>query len=159
MKRISELFFITFLFCCNVGLADDASIARGRYLTVIAGCNDCHTSGFAQSGGKLPESEWLKGDGFGWKGPWGTSYPINLRLLLNSIPPEAWLALAKNSKARPPMPAYALAVMPDEDLLAIYNFVRSLGSAGTPMPAALPPGVEPTTPYFNFTPVFPTVTG
>jgi mono/diheme cytochrome c family protein len=26
-------------------LADDAEVARGRYLVIIAGCSDCHTPG------------------------------------------------------------------------------------------------------------------
>lgn len=45
--------------------------------------------------------------------------------------------------------------MSDEDLLAIYDFIRSLGVAGEAMPAALPPGSVPTTPYINFAPVIP----
>lgn len=28
---------------------------RGRYLVKIGGCNDCHTSGYAQTAGKVPE--------------------------------------------------------------------------------------------------------
>lgn len=129
--------------------ADDTSIARGRYLTIISGCNDCHTAGFAQSGGKMPESEWLKGDPVGWNGPWGTTYAINLRMVFAALTPDAWLALAKNSKARPPMPVYALNAMPKEDLMAIYDFIHSLGSAGELMPAALPPDKQPSPPYFT----------
>ena len=37
--------------------------ARGRYLVEIGGCNDCHTPGYAMSGGKVPEKQWLVGDG------------------------------------------------------------------------------------------------
>lgn len=33
--------------------------ARGKYLIVIGGCNDCHTAGFAPSGGVTPEAQWL----------------------------------------------------------------------------------------------------
>lgn len=40
-------------------------IERGRYLVEIAGCNDCHTLGYAQSGGQVPESTWLTGDSLG----------------------------------------------------------------------------------------------
>ena len=35
--------------------ADDKSVARGRYIAQIGGCNDCHTAGYAPSGGKVPE--------------------------------------------------------------------------------------------------------
>jgi mono/diheme cytochrome c family protein len=59
--------------------ADSKSIARGRYIVKIAGCNDCHTPGYFQTGGKVPEKEWLVGDKLGWRGPWGTTYPSNLR--------------------------------------------------------------------------------
>ena len=41
--------------------ADAQSIARGRYIAKIAGCNDCHTAGYALSGGKVPEKDWLHG--------------------------------------------------------------------------------------------------
>jgi hypothetical protein len=58
------------------------SVERGRYITKIAGCNDCHTAGYALSGGKVPESEWLKGDALGCSGPWGTTYAPNLRLFM-----------------------------------------------------------------------------
>ena len=53
--------------------ADEASLKRGRYIAQIAGCNDCHTPGYALSGGKVPEKAWLTGDSFGWRGPWGTT--------------------------------------------------------------------------------------
>ena len=48
---------------------DDTQIKRGRYLVEIAGCNDCHTAGYAPSGGKVPEAQWLLGDALGWSGP------------------------------------------------------------------------------------------
>ena len=35
----------------------DAQVQRGRYLVKIAGCNDCHTPGYAMSGGKVPEAQ------------------------------------------------------------------------------------------------------
>jgi len=136
----------------SVSAADEANdeIRRGRYLSLIGGCNDCHTSGFAPSEGKVPESEWLKGDSVGWRGPWGTTYPINLRNLVASLSREQWISLMRNSKARPPMPAYVTRTMPEADLGALYAFIKSLGSGGATVPAALPPGVEPVTPFINF---------
>lgn len=41
--------------------ADAASVARGRYLVAISGCNDCHTAGYSETGGKVPQSDWLLG--------------------------------------------------------------------------------------------------
>lgn len=62
--------------------ADSDSLQRGRYLVQIAGCNDCHTAGYAMAPEKVPESAWLTGDQLGWSGPWGTTYPSNLRLYM-----------------------------------------------------------------------------
>ncbi len=38
---------------------------RARYIIKIAGCNDCHTTGYAEAAGKIPEKDWLKGDAMG----------------------------------------------------------------------------------------------
>src|SRR4051794_24230031 len=43
-----------------------SSVAAGRYIVKLGGCNDCHTPGFAASGGNVPESEWLLGDVVGF---------------------------------------------------------------------------------------------
>ncbi|HXH83721.1 MAG TPA: c-type cytochrome, partial [Candidatus Tectomicrobia bacterium] len=127
--------------------APAALAERGRYLMKIAGCNDCHTARYAETAGAVPEAEWLTGDSLGWRGPWGTTYPINLRLYIHGMSEEQWLAAARAVRSRPPMPWFALRDMTDEDLRAIYHFVRSLGPAGNPAPAYVPPGAEPRTPY------------
>lgn len=127
----------------------NALIKRGSYLVSIAGCNDCHTAGFAPSGGKIPQSEWLKGDSLGYSGPWGTTYPTNLRLRLAEMDLATWKSYARAVVLRPPMPYWALNTMDDMDLDAIWHFTRSLGKAGTAAPAALPPGVEPPLPAFT----------
>jgi mono/diheme cytochrome c family protein len=54
------------------------SVARGRYLAKIAGCNDCHTPAYAMRGGDVPEAGWLIGDALGWQGPWGTLFESQL---------------------------------------------------------------------------------
>lgn len=128
----------------------DALLERGRYLTVIAGCNDCHTAGYLLSEGKVAEKEWLTGDRLGWNGPWGTTYAPNLRLFMANISEEQWLRLAKNVRLRPPMPWYALNLMTTQDLRAIYRLARTLGPAGEPAPAFLPPGKTPEGPYVIF---------
>jgi mono/diheme cytochrome c family protein len=119
---------------------DPRDIARGRYLMKIAGCNDCHTPGYAQSGGKVPEAAWLTGDMLGWSGEWGTTYPINLRLYMQGITEAQWMTVARTKEARPPMPWFALRDMSDADLRAAYRFIRTLGPAGQPAPAYVPPG-------------------
>jgi mono/diheme cytochrome c family protein len=130
--------------------ADKASIDRGRYLVKIAGCNDCHTAGYAMAGGKVPESQWLMGDNLGWRGPWGTTYPPNLRIYMRGMTEANWVRTAKSLKTRPPMPWFVLHDMTEQDLTAIYRYVSTLGPAGDPAPAYLPPGKEPPHPYVQF---------
>lgn len=129
---------------------DDASVKRGRYVVRIGGCNDCHTAGFAPSGGKVPESQWLEGDQLGWHGPWGTTYPVNLRLYIQGLTEEQWVQKAKTLSARPPMPWWALHAMSDTDLRSLYRYVKSLGPAGKPAPAYLPPDKTPPPPFVQF---------
>jgi mono/diheme cytochrome c family protein len=130
--------------------AQENLIQRGRYLVKIAGCNDCHTPGYLQADGNVPESQWLTGDGFGWRGPWGTTYGSNLRLFVDEMSENEWVETAKTLRRRPPMPWFNLNAMTDEDLRAVYRFIRSLGAPGGPAPAYVPPGEEPKTPYALF---------
>ena len=125
----------------------DPAVERGRYLVRIAGCNDCHTAGYPQAAGLVPEGEWLKGDRLGWRGPWGTTYPGNLRLFAAGVTEQQWLDLARTARYRPPMPWFALRDMTDEDLVAIYRLLRHLGPAGESVPAWVPPDQEPEGPY------------
>jgi mono/diheme cytochrome c family protein len=127
-----------------------ASIERGRYLVKIAGCNDCHTAGYAQSEGKVPEKDWLLGDRLGFRGPWGTTYPANLRLTMSKMSETEWVQFAHTTKLRPPMPWFALRDMDKEDVRSIYRFVRHLGPVGDPAPAFVPPGQTPNGPFVQF---------
>ncbi len=138
--------------CNAAGSAQQsASIERGRYLVRTTGCNDCHTPGYAEAAGNLAESQWLTGLAVGFQGPWGVSYPANLRLTMRQLSEEQWLASARAPRL-PPMPWFNLRDMSDDDLRAMYRFVRSLGEAGQPAPAAVPPGSKATTPVIVFVP-------
>jgi mono/diheme cytochrome c family protein len=130
--------------------ADGASIARGRYIAKISGCNDCHTAGYAMSGGKVPEKDWLMGDALGWRGDWGTTYPPNLRLYLKDMSEAQWVKTAKALNTRPPMPWFGLHDMSEQDLRSFYRLVKSLGPVGVPAPAYVPPGQTPNGPYVQF---------
>jgi mono/diheme cytochrome c family protein len=131
--------------------ADRATLERGKYLLTVSGCNDCHTPRYMEVDGKVPESEWLTGAPVGFQGPWGTTYPANLRLALDAMTEEAWLTRAR-SAMKPPMPWFNLAAMNDDDLKAVYRYVRSLGPKGAPVPQYVPPGQQVNTPYFVFVP-------
>jgi mono/diheme cytochrome c family protein len=128
-----------------------ADIQRGRYLVRITGCNDCHTPGYPESGGKTDEKLWLTGSPLGWRGPWGTSYASNLRLVLQNLSEAQWLKHARN-EWRPPMPWFNLREMSDADLRAMYRYIRHLGPAGEPAPAYVPPDRTPKQPYVQFPP-------
>lgn len=125
-------------------------IGRGRYVVEIGGCNDCHTPGYAASGGKVAEKDWLVGDALGWRGPWGTTYPVNLRLYMKKMTEVQWVQRARSLQTRPPMPWFALNLMTDADLRAVYRYVRHLGPSGKEAPAYVPPDKEPAPPYVQF---------
>ena len=129
---------------------DAKSTERGRYIVKIAGCNDCHTPGYAPTGGKIPEDKWLTGDQVGWRGPWGTTYATNLRLYMQNVSEEQWVKTARTAQYRPPMPWFALRDMSTQDLRAVYRFIKSLGPSGEAAPVYLPPGQEPKGPVVTF---------
>lgn len=128
----------------------DPWIERGRYVVAIGGCNDCHTPGYAENGGRADEKVLLTGDSLGWHGPWGTTYPVNLRIFMQHLTEREWIKAARKMQARPPMPFWALNRMGTGDLRAVYRYVRSLGPAGAPAPDFVPPGTMPKPPYVQF---------
>lgn len=130
----------------------EKDLARGEYLVLIAGCNDCHTPGFAESGGSLARGEWLTGDRLGWRGPWGTTYPTNLRIYMADISEEGWVKKSRLLKSRPPMPWWVLHTLKDEDTRAMYRFIKSLGRKGQVAPSHVPANQEPRTPHILFVP-------
>ncbi len=133
------------------GAAEPAQVARGKYLVTIGGCNDCHTAGYLQNDARVPESQWLLGQAVGYQGPWGTTYPANLRLVMSRLSEDQWVLHARAQRL-PPMPWFNLAKMTDDDLKAIYAYVRSLGAPGVAAPAYVAPGGKVSTPYFVFVP-------
>jgi mono/diheme cytochrome c family protein len=157
ISTVFNMFFAVSVACLWVGVtqpaiaqqkvasreSDSRQIERGRYLVEIGGCNDCHTAGYAMTGGNIPESQWLMGDKLGWRGPWGTTYPSNLRLLMNSLTQDQWVQLAKGLQTRPPMPWWLLHAMTHEDLKAMHAYVKWLGAAGEVAPSYVPPEQEP----------------
>jgi mono/diheme cytochrome c family protein len=128
----------------------DPQVNRGRYLIKIGGCNDCHTAGYGPTGGKVPETQWLTGDLLGFNGPWGTTYPTNLRLYFQDLTEEQWVKKGRTLNTRPPMPWFNVQAMSASDLRAMYRYVRSLGPAGKPAPTYLPPDKTPPEPVVRF---------
>jgi hypothetical protein len=50
---------------------DKAVVERGRYVTRLSGCNDCHTPGHMMNNRDVPVEQWLSSHDFGWRGPLG----------------------------------------------------------------------------------------
>lgn len=129
----------------------DTSIARGAQLVTLGGCDDCHTPALPSGepdmsrrfsgqpeGAALPPAvpgviTWTN---LAFRGPWGLS-------LARNITPDLdhgignWtldqfvsaMRTGKNPSGRviqPPMPAAALGRLPDADLAAIYNYLRTV---------------------------------
>jgi len=150
LKRLLALLVLCIVLPAVARDKVDPLVQRGRYVVQTTGCNTCHTATFAMVGGKIPESEWLTGDKVGWRGIWGTTYATNLRLYMQEMTEEQWLEKARTLSSRPPMPWFAIQAMNDDDLRAIYRYVRSLGPAGKPAPSYIPPLLTPRGPYVQF---------
>jgi mono/diheme cytochrome c family protein len=130
----------------------------GRYIVRTSGCNDCHTPNFMVLGERVPESQWLIGNPIGFRGPWGTTYPQNLRRFVQPFTDEQFVEVVRKRYDRPPMPWSQLHAMSDADLKAVYAYLKSLGQRhGLARPAAdwVPPDREPKTPFILMVPQNP----
>jgi hypothetical protein len=125
----------------------DPLVERGHYLVAFGSCNDCHTPGWRESDGTIPVSQWMTGSKIGYRGPWGTSYPANVRLEFSQISEDDWLFMVRTRGGHWPMIWHNLRFLKLEDQRAIYRFIRHLGPRGSQAPADLPPSIEPKTPY------------
>lgn len=85
-----------------------------------------------------------------WNGPWGTTYPANLRLKAAEMDEAGWLKYSADLHTRPPKPDFALREMTEDDRRGIYQLIRSLGPGGDKAPDYLPPGQQPQAPYVQW---------
>ena len=129
--------------------ASNASIKRGEYLIGYGGCNDCHTPGWSEHGGQASKAQLLIGGGIGFQGPWGTTYPTNLRLLVQQLTAQQWIAHLRSLKSRPAMPWWIFRYLSDQDLTDMYAYIHALGPAGQPAHAYVPPGQPAPMPYLR----------
>ena len=90
------------------------------------------------------------GDLTAWAGPWGVSYAANLtpdkRTALGDWTPEQFIKTMRTGKhlgsgrdLLPPMPWFNLNVLTDQDLRAVFAYLRSLKPIENQVPAPLPP--------------------
>jgi mono/diheme cytochrome c family protein len=115
--------------------ADDAQIARGKYLVTVAGCSDCHTPGaligapdmkrflagadvgFSIPGQGVFVGQNLTPDKATGLGDW-TSDQIVTAIRLGKTP--------EGRELSPVMPYHAFSHLTDEDAMAIAAFLKSL---------------------------------
>lgn len=144
---LGVIFGLVFSVSADVQAQGTADLDRGRYLVLIGHCNNCHTAGYTEKAGDVPESDWLMGSSVGWRSAAGTTYPTNLRIYFQNLSEEAWLHAARHMRTRPPMPWWSMRDTNDADLRAMYRYIRSLKPLGQPAPAFLPPDRMPSPPY------------
>ena len=134
-------------------LADDAAVARGKYLVTIGSCQDCHTPGHFF--GKPDMARVLGGSEVGFEIPGlGTFYGPNLTpdkdTGLGSWT-DAQVIAALQTGVRPDgrvlapiMPWRALAVLTKPDAAAVVAYLRSLPPVSNKVPGPFGPDETPT---------------
>jgi hypothetical protein len=88
-----------------------------------------------------------------WAGPWGVSFAANLTPHETGLlpwTPELFIQTMRTGRhfgsgrpILPPMPWYEFAKMTDDDLRAVFAYLRSLPPINNQVPAPIPPGAQP----------------
>ena len=148
--------------------ADDAQIARGKYLVGIAGCNDCHTPGYFF--GKPDMSRYLGGSDVGFEipglgvfvgrnitpdketgiGDWTTDQIV--AALQTGVRPDG-------RTLAPIMPWHAFATLTEDDVNAVVAFLQSLPPVNNAVPGPFGPGESVSTFTFRILPPGETAAG
>jgi len=155
-------------------VSNEAMIARGKYLTTIGACHDCHSpkvmtpngpepdttrllSGHPQAdplGSVIKTNEWIlfSNDLTTFVGPWGISYSANLtpdetgignwklEQFMTAIRKGKYKGLENGRSLLPPMPWQMYRNMTDDDLKAVFAYLKSLPPIKNLVPPTVPPG-------------------
>jgi hypothetical protein len=158
----------------NGGFASQAE--WGRHLTILGGCNDCHTPKMMTSTGpQLDTSSLLSGHPSkmpppdvnrkemeskglavtqtltSWVGPWGISYAANITSDSTGIgnwTEDQFILCLREGKFKglpdsrqllPPMPWQDYKYLKDDELKAIFAYLKSTKPVKNVVPAAAPP--------------------
>jgi mono/diheme cytochrome c family protein len=141
--------------------ADEAQVARGKYLVGIAGCNDCHTPGYFF--GKPDMARFLGGSEVGFEIPGLGVFagrnitPDKETGIGNWTEDEIITALQTGMRPdgrqlAPIMPWHAFASLTSEDVTAIAVFLKSLPPVSNAVPEPVSPGQAVTTFMFRILP-------
>lgn len=154
-------------------LTHDELVARGKYLTTIGGCNDCHSPKVMTSQGPEPDvtrllsghpkdeklstiiktQDWIlfNNNLTAFVGPWGVSYAANLtpdETGIGNWKFEQFATAIRKGKSKglegsrpllPPMPWQMYKSMSDEDLKAVFTYLKSLPAVDNLVPAPIAP--------------------
>lgn len=162
---------------CTGKKAEMSQVERGKYLTTVGGCNDCHTPKIFTAAGPIFDTTrvlsghpagsplpavppgvlgpglWgalATGDLTAWAGPWGVSFAYNLTpdvktgiggwteaLFIKTLRTGKFMGMSRD--ILPPMPWQTIGQMSDDDLAAIFAYLKSLPPIENAIPNPLPP--------------------
>jgi mono/diheme cytochrome c family protein len=126
--------------CTAAAAADTPSVEFGKHISIVGGCHDCHTVGYAESGGTIDPDKALKGNPVGFEGPWGTNFAKNLRLTVAKMSEDDWVNFAKTFTVGPPMPWFNVHELTEVESRSLFQYIKSLpGDPGEQAPADIPP--------------------
>lgn len=154
-------------------LTQEALVSKGKYLVMVGGCNDCHSTKVMTDHGPEPDpsrllsghpqdqplppaiktQDWiLFNPGLtAFVGPWGTSFAANLTpddTGIGSWSYEQFETALRKGKYKglegsrmllPPMPWQNYKDVTDEDMRAIFAYLKSLKPVNNLVPQPLPP--------------------
>ena len=152
MLRATSIVLMALTSGFAIGQDTEISVERGEHAAIIGGCHDCHTAGYSASNGKIDPAVALKGDAMGFQGPWGTTYPANLRIVAAAKTEDEWVEYLRTFETRPPMPWFNVHQFVEADMRSLYQYIKSLGEPGDPAPPFVEPGGKVTAPYVVLAP-------
>lgn len=128
------------------------SVERGLQVSIVGGCHDCHTEGYNEAEGKIDPAKAMLGNHVGFRGPWGTTYASNLRQIASLLTENGFVVAMRHLQTSPPMPWFNVRAMDESDIRSFYQYLKSLGDAGGPVPDSIGPDEEPKTPFIRLAP-------
>ena len=153
MRLISPTILVVLVMASATAYAQGTvSPERGLQVSIVGGCHDCHTEGYNEAEGKIDPAKAMLGNHVGFRGPWGTTYASNLRLIASLLRENGFVVAMKHLQTSPPMPWYNVRAMDESDIRSFYRYLKSLGDAGGPVPENIGPDVEPKTPFIRLAP-------
>ena len=158
----------------KIELSEVELVQRGKYLTTIGACNDCHSPKAMNAHGleldttrllsghpedepvaSIPQQQdWvLFSNGLtSFVGPWGVSFAANLtphetgtgnwtfEQFKTAIRHGKYKGMEGSRELLPPMPWQMYRTMTDDDLLAVFTYLRSIKPVDNLVPPPIAPG-------------------